>query len=270
MNYYFLTQIPFLKPTVTLANFPPTAESSWDYQPAYIYATFSTGTSWRVIFVQEISMGDIVSLGMDDLSEQPPAGRSVFLFMYPKRLPEYLESLPIDHFMESDPNWRGNIRLSSKTTSVSYQGEYPGFMLNLSNGTLLTFNPLIQDQSEVNSQLIIVNLMRKAEVREGRLFIVRQISGKIEKEYKIATNTCNVIQLTGLQNESNNPLCLYSPDMVGIPIFLSHDPSYRFLSLEHSYPLHEVTVFGDNIKRHGFLKNIKTHWINYFEANASH
>jgi hypothetical protein len=270
MNYYFLPQIPLLKSTVTLSNFPPTADSSWGHQVAYIHATFSTGTSWKVFLIQEIYAGDMVSLGIEDLSEQPPSGSSIFFFMYPKRLPEYLDLLPIDHFMESEPNWRGNIRLSSQTTSVSYQGEYPGFMLNLRSGTLLTFNPLIQDQPKVITQLIIITLLRKAEIKEGRLFIARQDSGEIKKEYKITTNTCNLIDLTGLPNSSENPLCLYSPDMVGIPIFLSRDPSCRFLSLEHSYALHEITVFGDNVKRHGLLKKIKTRWLNTFKDNVSH
>jgi hypothetical protein len=270
MNYYFLPQVPFLKSTVTLANFPPTATPSWDPQSAFVYATFSTGINWKIFFVKEIAAGDTLSLGMQDLPEQPPAGRAVFIFMYPKILPEYLESLPIDHFMKSEPNWRGNIQLSSNTTSVSYQGEYPGVMLNNTKGTLLTFNPLIQTQSRVNTQLILVNILRTARIQEGQLFVARQVSGEIEKECKVSTNTCNLIDLAGLQDDSENPLCLYSPDMVGVPIFLSHDPSYRFLSLEHSYPLQEVTVFGDVAQKQRFLKKIKSHWIDHLEKNVSH
>ena len=79
-----------------------------------------------------------------------------------------------------------------------------------------------------------------------------------------------MIDLSDLENDSEDPLCLYSPDMVGIPIFLSHDPSYRYLSLEHSYPLQEITVFGDNIKRFDFLKTVKNYWIDSLGKNASH
>lgn len=207
---------------------------------------------------------------MEDLPEQPAEGNSVFLFMYPKRLPERIDSLPTVQFMESEPSWRGNIQLSSDTTSASYQGEYPGFMLNLSKATLLTFNPLIQTQPGVTTQLIVVSLLRNAAIKEGRLFIVRQISGKIEKESRITTNTCNLIDLSGLDCDSEDPRCLYSPDMIGIPLFLSHDPSYCFMSLEHSYPLHEVTVFGDNAKRHGFLKEVKSFWIDSIGKNVSY
>jgi hypothetical protein len=270
MNYYFLPQVPFLKSTVTLANFPPTATPSWDSQSAYIHATFSTGSNWKVLFIQEIAAGDTLSLGLQDLSEQPPAGHSVFFFMYPKRLPECLESLPVDDFMKSEPSWRGNIQLSSNTTSVSYQGEYPGAMLNNSKGTLLTFNPLIQTRSRIITQLIMVNILRTAEIKEGQLFFVRQVSGELEKECVIKNNTCNLIDLAGLQDDYENPLCLYSPDMVGVPVFLSHDPSYRFLSLEHSYPLQEVTVFGDAVAKQRFLKKIKSYWIDRLEKNVSH
>jgi hypothetical protein len=249
---------------------PPTTSSSWDAQSAFVYAAFSTGTDWKVFFIQKVDPEKTISFRMEDLPEQPPEKNSIFLFMYPKRLPESLDSLPIDQFMESDPNWRGNIQLRSETTAVSYQGEYPGFMLNLSKGTLLIFNPLIQNNPKVITQLIIVNLLRSAEIREGRLFIIHQVSGKIEKECRVRTNTCNLIDLSGLGNSSEDPLCLYSPDMAGIPIFFSHDPSYRFMSLEHSYPLHEFTVFGDNTKRHGFLRDVKAYWIDSMEKNASH
>jgi hypothetical protein len=269
MNYYFLPQVSALKSTVTLVNFPPTATSSWDSQSANVHATFSTGESWKVIFIQKIAPGDTLSFTMEGLSEKPPEGNSLFIFMYPKRLPEKLKTLPTDYFMESEPNWRGNIQLSSATTSVSYQGEYPSFMLNLSNAKLLTFNPLIQTQQGVSTQLIVVILLRTPEIKEGRLFVVRQISGKVEKECKITTNACNLIDLEGLQNDSDDPLCLYSPDMVGIPIFFSHDPSYQFMSLEHSYPLHEVVVFGDDAKRGHFLREIKSHWIKFLGQNVS-
>jgi hypothetical protein len=269
LNYYFLPQIPSLKTTVTLANFPPITSSSWNSQSVYVHATFSTGANWKVFFIQELSSRNTISLGVEDLPEQPPKESTVFFFMYPERLPERMDLLPIDHFMESDPNWRSNIQLSSKTTSVSYQGEYPGFMLNVSKGSLLIFNPLIQSLPGVITKLIVVVLLRAPEIKMGRLFVVRQISGKIEKESEITTNICNLIDLSGLENDPKDPLCLYSPDMTGIPIFFSHDPSYRLMSLEHSYPPHEFTVFGDNAKRISLIREVKTHWINSFEKNVS-
>jgi hypothetical protein len=269
MNYYFLPQVPPLTSKVILANFPSATCPSWGSKSVYVHATYSTGRDWKVFCLQEIAAGDLISLCADDVSEKMPAGSEVFFFMYPKRLPESLELLPVDQFMESEPSWRGNIQLSSDTTSVSYQGEYPGTMMNIAKGTLLTFNPLIQTQPNVVTQLIVVSLLRSPEIREGRLFVVHQVSGKIKKECRITTNTCNLIDFSELENDSKDPLCLYSPDMVGIPIFLSHDPSYRFLSLEHSYPLQEITVFGDIAKRMGFLKEVKNYWIDSLGKNVS-
>lgn len=269
MNYYFLPQIPSLKSTVTLANFPPTKSSSWKSESVYVHAAFSTGVDWKVFFILKLNSGNTISLSMEDLPERPSKDGSIFFFMHPERLPERLDLLPVDPFMESDPNWRGNIQLSSKTTSVSYQGEYPGFMLNIPRGTILIFNPLIQSFPGVINELIVANLVRAAERKLGRLFVVRQISGKIEKKFEIETNICNLVDLSGLESDPKDPLCLYSPDMAGIPIFFSHDPSYRLMSLEHSYPPHEFTVFGDNAKRHGFIKEVKTHWINNFAKNVS-
>jgi len=270
MNYYFLPQVSPLKTEVTLANFPPTTTASWTGESTYVHATFSTGAEWKVVFVQELAAGSTVSLSSDDLPGQLPDGNSVFLFMYPERLPESLGALPTDPFMESEPSWRGNIKLSSGTTSVSYQGEYPGSMLKIPKGTLLTFNPLIQTHSEVVTKVIVVSLLRAPEIKEGRLFVVHQVSGKIKKECEVATNKCNLIDLSGMENDSKDPLCLYSPDLVGIPIFLSHDPSYRFLSFEHSYPLQEIVVFGEISKRFDFLKEVKNYWIDSLGKNVSY
>ena len=269
MNYYFLPKVPSLKSTIILANFPPTKCDSWDSKSVYVHATFSTGKDWKVFFLQELAAGDLISLREDDVPEKIPEGSGLFFFMYPKRLSGYLDVLPVDRFMDSEPSWRGNIQFSSGTTSVSYQGEYPGSMLNIFNGTLLTFNPLIQTQTKVVTQLILVSLLRTPEIKEGRLFVVHQVSGKIIKESRISTNNCNLIDLSNLENNPKDPLCLYSPDMAGVPIFLSHDPSYRFLSLEHSYPLQEITVFGDNAKYFDFLKEVKNYWIDSLEKNVS-
>ncbi|MBL79173.1 MAG: hypothetical protein CMH70_03950 [Nitrosomonadaceae bacterium] len=269
MNYFFLPQIHSLRSTLTLANFPPTEKNLWEPKTAYIHAAFSNGHEWAVQFVKQIKPGESTSVEIKDLMRVPDSNRSVFFFMYPKRLPEKLDQLPTDDYMESEPSWRGNIQLSSETTSVSFQGEYPGFMLKPSKGKLLTFNPLIQNQIGIVTQLIVIVLLQIAEIKTGRLIVARQISGKIEKEFQIATNTCNVLELNELQEDYDDPLCLYSPDMIGIPLFFSHDSSYRFLSLEHSYPLNEVTVFGDNARRHGFLKKIKSHWIEFLEKNVS-
>lgn len=268
MNYYFFPRIPLLRTTVTLSNFPPTETSSWKPRSVYVHATFSSGSEWRVFYIRELVSGEIISLGEKDLIEHGIQDNAVFFFMYPERLHGNLKELPINNFMESEPNWRGNIQLSSDTTAVSYQGEYPGYMMNSSNGKLLTFNPLIQSQSDVITQLIVVVLMQTAEIKEGRFFIMRQISGKIERESKISTNTCNLIDFKGLKNDFTDPLCLYCPDMVGIPIFLSHDPSYQFLSLEHSYPLQEIIVFGNNAERFSFLRGVKNFWINLLDKNV--
>jgi hypothetical protein len=260
MNYYFLPKIFPLSTTLTLTNYSPVSKPHYEPENQFVYVTYSTGEVWKLFFFQEIAPGKTAYIESKDLPSDIPEGASVFIFMYPKRLPDTLEKLLSDPIMETDPNWRGNIQFRSHTTAVSYQSEYPGSMLNIPKGTLLIFNPLIQTQEEINTLVLSINITSKPEIKTGTYFISKLVSGEVVKTGSMKTNTINIADMEGLTNSVEDPLCFYSRDMVALPIFFSHDPSFRFLSFEHSYPMNEFCIFGDS--KFPRITEIRQHWMN--------
>ena len=68
--------------------------------------------------------------------------KSVFVSMTQRKLD--CEEPPFnDNTMQSIPAWRSNIKISSKFTATSYQGEIPGSFLNL-NLSLTSCSPFLQ------------------------------------------------------------------------------------------------------------------------------
>lgn len=260
MNYYFLPKIPTLNTILTLTNYSPVSKPLYEPENQFIYMAYSTGTVWKLFFFQEIAPGKTAYLESKDLPPEIPKGASVFIFMYPTRLPDTLEQLLSDPIMETDPNWRGNIQFRSSTTAVSYQGEYPGGMLNNSKGTLLIFNPLIQTQEGINTLVLSINITSKPDIKTGTYYISRLVSGEVVRKGIMKTNTINIADMEGLANDMKDPLCFYSPDMVALPIFFSYDPSFRFLSFEHSYPMNEFCIFGDS--KLPKVNEVRQHWMN--------
>ena len=259
MNYYFLPKIFSLNTTLTLTNYSPVSKPHYKPQNQFIYATYSTGEVWKILFFQEIASGKTASIEFKDLPSDIPEEASVFIFMYPKRLPDTLSKLLSDPMMVTDPPWRGNIQFRSPTTAVSYQGEYPDSMLNISKGTLLVFNPLIQTQEGINTLVLFINITSKPEIKNGTYFISKLVSGEVVRKGSMKTNSINIADMEGLTNSVKDPLCFYSRDIVALPIFFSYDPSFRFLSFEHSYPINEFCVFGNS--KFQMLTKTRQHWI---------
>lgn len=260
MNYYFLPKIFSLDTTLTLTNYSPVSKPQYRSEKQFIYATYSTGEVWKLFFLQELEPGNTAFIELKNLPTEIPEGASAFIFMYPKRLPDTLSQLSTDPMMETDPHWRGNLQFRSPTSAVSYQGEYPDNMLNIPKGTLLVFNPLIQTQEEINTLVVSINITTKPEIKTSNYFISKLVSGEVVRKGEMKTNTINIADMEGLTNNVKDPLCFYSPDMVALPIFFSYDPSFRFLSLEHSYPINEFCIFGDS--KFPRIGKVKKHWMN--------
>ncbi len=52
-----------------------------------------------------------------------------------------------------------------------------------------------------------------------------------------------------------------SKDAHGIPIYFSHSTDYKNLSLEHTHPPTEMTVFGAASSRFLIAKKMKNFWL---------
>ena len=167
------------------------------------------------------------------------------LFFHPKKLPLTLDRLIISDLMLTSPNWRANIQLSSPTTSTSYQGEYPGSMVGVEKGTLLSHGPLVQLKAGLISKLILVNLGAAPGNEVRHIRFAQMNKQKFLLEAKVRRNHCNIIDLSTLNCDgSDDPVCVFSNDLTGIPIFLTHDLKFTKMSLEHTPTSRNAGVWG--------------------------
>ena len=170
-----------------------------------------------------------------------------------------MDRLIISDLMLTSPNWRANIQLSSPTTSTSYQGEYPGSMVGVEKGTLLSLGPLVQLKAGLISKLILVNLGAAPGNEVRHIRFAQMNKQKFLLEAKVRRNHCNIIDLSTLNCDgSDDPVCVFSNDLTGIPIFLTHDLKFTKMSLEHTHPPAEMLVFGDRGK---IQKQMKNWWL---------
>jgi hypothetical protein len=265
MNYYFMPRIEGLKCSVTLANFPCVdGERPWSIAQV-LHVAWSDHSLWQVRALDTVSPGKSAVYSCNELPSELPDDVSPFLFFHPKKLPPTLTQLIISDLMLTSPNWRANIQLSSPTTSTSYQGEYPGSMLGIEKGTLLTLGPLLQLKTGLTSKLILVNLGAKPGNEVGRIRFAQMRRRKVLHETTVRRNHCNVIDLSFLNCDDSDPVCLFSNDLTGIPIFLTHDLNFTKMSLEHTHPPTEMLVFGNKQK---FQKQMKDWWLSKVYKHA--
>jgi hypothetical protein len=258
MNYYFMPRIEGLKCRVTLSNFPCVEGSRpWSLEQI-IHVVWSDQSLWHVRALDTVPPGKSVVWASDDLPPELPEDASPFFFFHPKKLRTTLDRLIISDLMHTQPNWRANIQLFSPFTSISYQGEYPSKMLGIEKGTLLSLGPLVQLKTGLASKLILVNLMAKPGNEACHIQFAQMRKQKILFETSVRRNHCNIIDLSFLNCDDSDPVCIFSNDLTGIPIFLTHDPEFKKMSLEHTHPPAEMLVFGDNRK---FQKKMKNWWL---------
>ncbi len=258
MNYYFMPRFPGLKAAVSLADFTAVdGVIPWP-EDMIAHVTWTDGTKWQVRHLGSVVSGQVHRYTEDDLPPDCPSDASPFLFLYRTQLPATLDALPVEHFMDMSPAWRGNIQLFGDTTAVSYQGEYPSFMTNIPRGTLLSFSSFIQNGSGVKTNFILPHLRQSPVIEECAIRFIGATTRKIYKDAIVRTNHTSVVDLSDINPVSGELVLAVSRDITGIPLYLSHMENFTQLSFEHTHPPVELVVFG---KRDLYQKKMKSFWL---------
>lgn len=258
MNYYFMPRVPGLTGAVTLANFP-NVDGYVPWPPTMVaHVTWTDGKVWQVRQLCDIAPGHAVTFTETMLPDDCPADASPYFFMYPKALPRTLDELIVERFMATSPGWRGNIQLIGPTVSTSYQGEYTWNMVPIHTGTLLSFATFVQLGGNVTTQFILPNLRRDPRTEECRLRFASARTRKVLKEAVVYRNKCSVVPLAGMEVEEGEMVVAVSPDLTGIPLYLTHTLDFSQMSFEHTHPPSELLVFGDRAESQ---RHMKTWWL---------
>ena len=261
MNYYFAPFVPGLKTHITLVNYPPVGGPPASAADVNVYATWPEDKVWRIVEMDGLAQGSTVSIAHSDIPVDYPEDRMIAYFMYPRKLPEQLDTLPLEPEIRSAPAWRGNIQFRSDTTAVSYQGEIPGEMLKIPKGSLSSICPMVQDGLGISTTFIFSNLRAVPTIEKRSLILARMRTRKVVSIQDVYTNTCNVIDLGDSASDLSDPLCAFSPDMAGVPLYLNHDREFSQMSLEHSHPPEELTAYGTTEDRRAIVGKMKSYWL---------
>jgi hypothetical protein len=260
MNYFFCLEHPELSGHVTVSNYAPVGGRPAAREEMFVYAARPQSGQWAIRETGSLGPGDSRTYAGTDAFDSTEPGITTF-FLYPDPLPSRVEKLPNAQIMDTRPAWRGNIQLRSQTMTASYQGEYPGGMLGIPNGTMVSLSPLVQDGDGIRTTLLFVNLQFEARI-EPRALVIGRLRDQTPIDVReVMTNSCSVIELDGLTNDPTNPLCFFSPDTVGIPLYLSYDDGFHHMSIEHSHPPTEMLVFGNVGARRPVARELKDFWL---------
>ena len=262
MNYYFFLPAPGLESEIGLANFAPSNPDRHKLREQHICSARPVDGVWAVKCHGIVVPNSTHTVRPSDLGLSHQDAASCLVFMSPTPVTGRLDTLPRPAGFESAPAWRANLRIISQSTSVSYQGEYPAGMFDIPRPRLVSICAMLQP-GMINS-LFLACFNGKASPKVGTIRIIRLKTGEQLAETSVEWNRVNHVDLTSINlSETPELVLLSSDDMAGIPIFFARDSEARYLSLEHTHPPAELTVFGDPDSRNRVIQKMRTAWLEF-------
>ena len=113
-------------------------------------------------------------------------------------------------------------------------------MLRLNKSDMVSLSPLVQRSNDVHTIGILVNMLFEPDLKPAEIHHCELETGKVLETFSSMRNRITIMKLP----KSDKVTYLFSKDMVGVPIYLSHTDRYDMMSFEHSHPPHEFTVGG--------------------------
>ena len=245
MNYFFFldNDDKSLNQSVEIFNRPPAIRLCLDnLKPKKIIAFYSDGKKWNYHFIKNINPNENAIIKKNDLPLNF-LDKSVFLCI--KDHADFDNfNLKDEDYMNCTPSWRANIKIFSKTSSVSYQGEYPHSMTQ-KKITLVSCSPMIQNKSNISSYFYLINLKNNPAKKLFKVKILN-IKKEIIKEIIFETNTINFCKLNNILASHDELTYIFtSEEEGGVPIYFSRNSNNTSFSLEHTHPPTEYTYAGN-------------------------
>ncbi len=257
MNYYFFPRCDALSTSVTLANYSPRNGVELSYRDRYVHVCWLANRSWYIKALRSLSPGQSVTIDQSDLDTECPSETeaSLFFFLYPRDITGVHNTLPMDDVLNSAPAWRANVRLSSPHTSISFQGEYPAGMMAQNSGSVVSFVPFIQTEPDVVTKILFVNLSANPIDVSGEIRVIRAHDRSVLLSSRDRTNRCTEISLSSIAQEPDTLVVVISEDILGAPIYLSHNQVRTQMSFEHTHPPAELFLWGNRKRVQDEAKN---------------
>ena len=265
MSFFPILRVPGFEGSVTIHNYSPNNFESSTATSRHVYVSWADGASWRHHHLMHLDYGRSETICDSEIRDLISKDFLPFVFLTERTLPPSTTTLREIKTPESTiPNWRGTISIGSSKDSVSsYQGEVDPFP---PSGTCLTFNYLRQPGENIKSWLLALNLENKPSHRPGKInfFDYQDIDKPLHTEV-MASNAPNAFLLPK-KIASNQNIVITCRDASFIPIFLSHDPQSKQISLEHTHPPASSAIYGNRFQAQ---KIIKSNWFSKLSTTLS-
>lgn len=259
MNYYFfLNTESSLQSSLEIFNTPPISRFyKKKLVPLYVYAFFSNGNSWDYSFIDIVQPYKNLIVSKNDLPREFWS-QSVFLSLHHEKKFNS-KSLNLYYPMDSIPEWRCNLKISSPFTSCSYQSEYPR-SISKKSISVVSCSSMIQLKKDFKTTFFLVNLNEDPKIKKFPIEIINK-NKKILYEGWFYTNTINSINLEIIKDklsDKDDVIIFITKNEGGIPLYFSSNQNYEMMSLEHTHPPNSFFLFGNTMK---FPKNKKKYWF---------
>lgn len=259
MNYYFFLSAPGLDCDISLVNFAP-GDPAHPLRGQHVCSARPADGEWAVATHGAIKPGTILTVRPADLGLTAAEARSCLVFMSPTPVNGIMKTLPQPTGFDSTPAWRANLRVISPTTATSYQGEYPAGMFGIRRPRLVSICAMLQP-GLVNA-LFLACFDGNAAPHGGTLRVNRLCGGELMMTMPVTGNQVNYLDLADLALDGEPELLMFSSDdIAGIPVFFCRDINARQMSLEHTHPPMELTVFGPPASRNRVIQKMRSAWM---------
>lgn len=146
-------------------------------------------------------------------------------------------------FTKTKPTeYRSNLKIYLDQGGFSsYQSDYPFSMINNLNGSVLSSVSSLLNLSAERNYIIFKNIIKFPLKKQFKAYFIDLIKKKIIKKIFIQSNLANEIEVdNSIINENT---FFYSPDLLGIPIYVS--VNNKHISMEHTHPPHHYILSAD-------------------------
>lgn len=257
MAYFPLLRLPNLRGWVDLHNFAPNDWEGSSSSTKLIHVTWLDSGLWQSRYLGGLKYGMSATITEEQIPSDCKNSNLIITSLSEVPLPAESKILPLPKVSATySPTWRATLGVASDNCIVSYQGEVEAFP---PNGSMLSFSPFIQknNQTEIINYLVFLNLEELPETRDSYLNIFSSTGDENLGSHRVTNNSLNIIPIQS-DISSDRLIILSCEGMSGIPIFVSHTPDRRFISIEHTHPPASLGIHGN---RWGLQKSIKTKWF---------
>ena len=246
MNYFFGIKNNIFKSEIQIPIFQ---NRNFKKQDLNLYRAYPKNNKWILEDISKKKINDhFYFLNHEDISSNE------IFFLADETILDKFDGKKLENFnnfTDTSPAFRANFKIYLDQGGFSsYQSEYPYSMIN-KKGTILSSISSIANSDADKNYVFIKNIFEEPIEEYFNVYLINYKKKKIEEKFKVKTNYTNCIEIS---NKHIKPeVFLVTHEYLGIPMYVS--VKNKFLSFEHTHPLHDYILSENKFTKVTNLKN---------------